>query len=332
MINLTSKDNDPFFSSDYKFMFGTDPEFVIFENDKPKSAIDILGEKHDKDNKLSLIFKLKEEKKSFFFYDNVMLEINLQAEKSFHEVLSNIGYTFFQLASFLGNKSPYYEFRAISSVNFPASELTSDKAKVFGCDPEYCAYQMQIINPPISTSGFRSAGGHIHIGQTDLVNGSLTNKDEEIRGRNILAFVRMMDLFVGVPSVLIDTEKASLDRRKLYGKAGSFREKPYGVEYRPLSNFWLRSPELVNIIYSLTSFVYNFCEQKNHNDFWREDECIGYDVEMVKTCINECNKDLACQIYNKVIAKILPNNLKNNLLFFIENGCSSYNLYKEWIR
>ncbi|MCW8826503.1 MAG: hypothetical protein OQK78_08770, partial [Gammaproteobacteria bacterium] len=50
--------------------------------------------------------------------------------------------------------------------------------------------------------------------------------------------VKAMDLYLGVPSVLIDPDN---DRRELYGKAGAYRNKPYGLEYRTLSNFWIHT-------------------------------------------------------------------------------------------
>ncbi len=51
-----------------------------------------------------------------------------------------------------------------------------------------------------------------------------------------LEVIKAMDIFLGVPSIFLDGDK---ERRKLYGGAGAHRVKPYGVEYRTLSNFWL---------------------------------------------------------------------------------------------
>ena len=50
-----------------------------------------------------------------------------------------------------------------------------------------------------------------------------------------------MDILLGLPSVILD---ADTERRAMYGAAGAHRIKPYGVEYRSLSNFWLGSEQL----------------------------------------------------------------------------------------
>jgi hypothetical protein len=51
-------------------------------------------------------------------------------------------------------------------------------------------------------------------------------------------WVRITDIFVGIPSVLLDDEASQRQRRILYGKAGTYRMQPHGYEYRTLSNFW----------------------------------------------------------------------------------------------
>lgn len=108
-----------------------------------------------------------------------------------------------------------------ASFSFDPEELNHEKAQEFGCDPDYNAWTMLPNDRPCATDAtFRTCGGHVHVG------GEF----------NPIAVIRAMDLFLGVPSIVLDKDT---ERRKLYGKAGAFRIKPYGVEYRTLSNFWI---------------------------------------------------------------------------------------------
>lgn len=58
--------------------------------------------------------------------------------------------------------------------------------------------------------------------------------------------IPLLDLFCGIPSILLDRSNGALLRRKLYGKAGDYRLTPYGIEYRTLSNFWIKSYTLMS--------------------------------------------------------------------------------------
>jgi hypothetical protein len=55
-----------------------------------------------------------------------------------------------------------------------------------------------------------------------------------------------------VISTILDSSQEAIARRQLYGKPGSHRPKDYGVEYRALSNYWLKSPVTVMLMYELT--------------------------------------------------------------------------------
>lgn len=101
------------------------------------------------------------------------------------------------------------------------------KCQEFGCDPDFCAYDEspEPHRPMRRTSLFRYAGGHVHIGF-----------DTESKSRQEV--VRLCDVFLGIPSLLMDSDNK---RRKVYGQAGKYRPKHYGVEYRSLSNFWIHS-------------------------------------------------------------------------------------------
>ncbi len=43
-----------------------------------------------------------------------------------------------------------------------------------------------------------------------------------------------------MPAIILDKDKV---RTRNYGKPGNFRPKPYGMEYRTLSNFWINDPQ-----------------------------------------------------------------------------------------
>src|SRR5690606_27611941 len=87
-----------------------------------------------------------------------------------------------------------------------------------------------VNDPPAAHTLLRTAGGHIHVGYD--------NPDNAMSADIVLA----MDVMLGVPSVLIDGDTR---RRQMYGKAGCFRFKEYGLEYRTLSNFWIMSEERI---------------------------------------------------------------------------------------
>ena len=104
--------------------------------------------------------------------------------------------------------------------------------------------------PFIEYKSFRSCGAHIHLGhQKDDGNEFLLDFDGKIRT------IKAMDAVHGIISTILDNSNNAIARKKLYGKAGAHRIKNYGVEYRVLSNFWLKSPELVMLVYNLTKDV-----------------------------------------------------------------------------
>lgn len=120
-----------------------------------------------------------------------------------------------------------------SVADFKAGEYDAlpEIYKVVGCDPDYNAYS-GTLNEPAEASRARMAGGHIHIGWTK-------NEDPMNPAHFALCcrVAQQLDVALGVPSVYEDP--AGWRRRATYGKAGAFRPKPYGMEYRSLSNYWV---------------------------------------------------------------------------------------------
>lgn len=131
-------------------------------------------------------------------------------------------------------------FRSVVEVDKVELDSLSDKAKRLGCAPSLNHYDKNAsISVDPATYRKRSAGGHIHVGLSTY-NPNLMPHREEL--------VPLMDVLVGLPSVLIDRDPNAAERRQVYGRAGEHRLPAHGVEYRTLSNYWLRS-------YPLMSFV-----------------------------------------------------------------------------
>lgn len=287
------------------FSWGTDPEFMIIHHGELKSAIGILPKKEK-----AVVSKNGHS----FYFDNVLAEISIKPANNKDEAVSNVRSALYELSKAV---SPG-KFIIRASDNYPKKELNCFDAKIASCNPEWDVYSLQQIFPPDEDVDlldgyyqfktlFRSAGGHIHIGSERLQD-----------PLEAFGVIRMMDLFLGIPSIYMDTDITSKDRRKIYGHAGSHRMPEYGVEYRTLGNFWLSSPEHVSLIYDLTEFVLDFVENKNHEKFWSVDEslfdeddpslaytCFGYNVEMLRKAINTCNKKEA-EKFMMFISNYLP--------------------------
>lgn len=205
---------------------GTDPEvFLQDAKGNPVSAIGYINA--DKWNPLQIPdmpegYTLQE--------DNVSLEYGVPPSASADEFIQHINAVMEKSKEYIPNLS----FSKLSCIVFPKSEMNHPLAHIFGCEPDFCAWTKDVNKKPTPPHPFmRSAGGHVHVETT----------------KDALAVIRAMDLFLGVPSVLMDNGEM---RKQLYGKAGAFRAKSYGVEYRTLSNFWIFKNELIRWVWANT--------------------------------------------------------------------------------
>lgn len=195
---------------------GSDPElFLIDSKGSFKSAIGVVpGTKQEP-------FKVKH---GSVQHDNVAAELGIIPSRTASTFSKNIGACIGDLVHIISEKGLSYA-RMASGI-FPISELNTPEAQEFGCDRDYDAYDQSnpcVVDKDAVPYGFRTAGGHVHIGH------EIAKSYPEIC---ILA----CDLYLGLPSVLLDKD---VQRRMLYGKASRYRIQPWGVEYRTLSNFWI---------------------------------------------------------------------------------------------
>jgi hypothetical protein len=215
------------------------------------------------------------------------------------------------------------EIVAEPSAHFDKDQLNSPEALEFGCDPDYDAWKVEINQPPFcEDASLRSCGAHIHVGYVeDSGNEFLLNPYGKIDT------VRAMDLLHGVISVILDNSEEAVKRRKLYGKAGSHRPTDYGVEYRVLSNFWFKSPQLVMLMTGpLLDDVLRIVRDGTAG---KVIDRVG--KQRIIDTINEGKIEEATDILNNFIRPILSNESAELLDLCLENY-KSYDFRKAWFK
>lgn len=146
-----------------------------------------------------------------------------------------------------------------------------DEVRQLGCNPDFNAYTSSMNDAPNGRVPFRTGAGHIHVGWT---RGKEYDDLEHFDNCTFLA--RQMDYFVGLRTLKFDQDNR---RRTLYGQAGAFRPKPYGMEYRVPSSAWCTSEALMGEIFDATMAA--FASANADRDLDKK-----YD-NFAQTCINK---------------------------------------------
>ena len=253
-----------------KFMLGADPEcFLQDAAGNFVSAIHRIGGSKDFPRPLPIGdgFAVQE--------DNVALEYNIPASDSKDKFINNINRAMSYLSDEIAQMN--LQFSSASATLFPEEQLLDPAARVFGCDPDFNAWRGGKRNPRprAADARLRSCGGHVHVGY------KFANE------KDVIQFIKHMDLFT-IGSVIMD--KGDL-RKQLYGKAGAFRFKPYGCEYRSLSNFWIFDSKLTDWVWESVDMAM---------DAWQNNKInIDDDRDLILDAINNNNKLTASRLIDK---------------------------------
>lgn len=218
-----------------EILVGADPEIFMFREGKYHSAHGAV--KGDKKNP----FKVD---KGAVQVDGMALEFNIDPAKNEQEFILNLK----TVMQTLGEMVPGYELKAVPVAHFDKAVIDAqpEEALELGCEPDYNAWNNGAVNPrPNGKVNFRTGAGHVHIGW---------GKDFDISDpQHIEACImvtKQLDYYLGLGSLLYDADGA--ERRIMYGCPGAFRPKSYGVEYRVLSNAWLKDENLMGWVYRMT--------------------------------------------------------------------------------
>ena len=302
-----------------RFTIGTDPEFFLRRKEDGKliSAIPHIKGTKESPEKLPNGGQLQ--------FDNVAVEFATAPAENGMDLVNKIRETFKDVLVKLPKD---HELVADPSAHFDSDQLECDEAQAFGCDPDYDAWVPKENDPPVcGESNFRSCGGHIHVGKVEGDdNDFLLDPWGKIR------LVKTMDCIHGIISVLLDSSEKAVARRKLYGKAGCHRPVIKeagghydGVEYRVLSNFWLKSPELVMLMDSLTTDALKVVRAEAEVELI---EAIG-GGDVVQNIINEGRFERAKTALEEHVKPMLSKDSLHYLEVCLEK-VKNYNFVKEW--
>lgn len=128
------------------------------------------------------------------------------------------------------------------------SKLSPDDRRL-GCVASLNVYGAAPLRVNQDTYRRRSAGGHIHFG--GLAFDTIAHDDGTIKQptEKAVQFVKTLDAILANTCVLIDRDPGAVARRRLYGRAGEFRLPTNDrLEYRTLSNFWMRAIYLQSMV------------------------------------------------------------------------------------
>ena len=212
---------------------GVDPELFVMQNGIYKSAHGLI--KGDKLNPFPV-------DKGAVQVDGMALEFNIDPASSEKEFITNIN----TVMKILKDMVPEYDVVADPVAYFTREYMDAQpkEAKMLGCEPDFNGWTMDKNIKPDVDAPFRTGAGHIHVGVCE---------GQDINDQSFFEVccnaVKEMDVFLGLPSMFYDNDTK---RRELYGKAGAFRPKSYGFEYRTLSNRWLANDDLMSWVYKAT--------------------------------------------------------------------------------
>jgi hypothetical protein len=259
-------------------LVGADPEFFVKKDGKFVSAYGLIEGTKKNPQKVE---------GGAVQVDGMALEININPAKTFQEFEKNYQNVMSNLRRMVPDE---YEFAFVPVADFDPDYIKSqpDEARALGCDPDFNAYTGEANNPPDAAKNFRTASGHFHLGWTE---------DEDIKNPEHIEACQMMtkqlDCGIGLKGIVYDTDNR---RRELYGKAGAYRPKPYGVEYRVLSNFWLGNVNWRKELF--TDILYSYKQLVNGVDYEKV-----LSREFGRTIINDNNTRYAYQYVDYTVGR-----------------------------
>lgn len=217
----------------HNILIGCDPEIFVKKDNVFVSAHNMIPGDKKRPHKVD---------KGAVQVDGMALEFNINPAATELEFVGNVQEVMKTLASMV----PGYELAPVPVADFSLEYIKSQPmvARELGCEPDYNAYTGEANIKPNAELPMRTASGHVHIGWTN--DQSIFDMEHMAKAR---AVAQQLDISLGLASLFYDDD---VRRRSMYGKGGALRYKPYGVEYRTLSNAWLLTAERMAWVFRTT--------------------------------------------------------------------------------
>lgn len=189
--------------------------------------------------------------------DGIALEFNVNPSETRDAFIHNLKSVVEDLNKIVAENYPEAFLKAIPTAEVGAQFLAEVpmENRELGCNPDFNAYSMMENPVPNGMAPFRTGSGHVHVGFCDPSENFEGNIDHFMKCAQI---ARNLDYYLGLPSLEWDEDNR---RRELYGQAGAFRPKPYGMEYRVLSNRWVEDEKLAGFVFDQTQKAMSAIEQ-----------------------------------------------------------------------
>lgn len=180
--------------------------------------------------------------------DGIALEFNVTPAADKTGFIKNFKAVLADLNAIVEEVRPGSSLKAIptAEVGFKFLADVPEQNRELGCNPDFNAYEMVPNATPDGKLPFRTGSGHVHIGFCEPNDANLS---DFMHFYKCCQIAKELDFYLGLPSLHWDADNR---RRELYGQAGAFRPKPYGMEYRVLSNAWVNEEKLMGFVFDQT--------------------------------------------------------------------------------
>ena len=284
-------------------ILGTDPEAFVSRNGKIIGSEKIMPEGGVIYRHGITVLNANESGENKVIMDGVQVELNPMPSYCREVLSANIQTCMLNLASRLKEKK-YIDvkpdFSVLIEVDKDEFDSLSGECKRFGCMPSYNAYGEPKVANNVDPMEYRlrCAGGHIHLGVWNNDNGHPTKVSlKDVLTKNQDELIQLMDVIVGNTCVLLDRDPGNIERRKIYGRAGEYRKPKHGIEYRTLSNFWLRSYPLMSFATGMARFAVNIMA---NGDKHYKAIMSKVNTDDIRKAINENDFELAYKNFSKI--------------------------------